>query len=137
MMKRAFRHVPDLWHVSDLWNPASRLRPASARSRRGALRARRRIAGFAIFVLLCASSLIAQFGAQRGEWRSYGGDEASTGYSPLDQINRDNVKELKIAWAWKSDNFGSAEFKNESTPLMVKGVLYFTAGDRRAVVAVD
>ena len=61
----------------------------------------------------------------------------STRYSPLDQINRDNVKDVKIAWTWKSDNFGTAEFKSESTPIMVNGVLYFTAGDRRAVVAVD
>jgi quinoprotein glucose dehydrogenase len=93
--------------------------------------------GIAIAVLSCAAPVIAQFGAQNGEWRSYGGDEASTRYSALDQINRDNVKDLKIAWTWKSDNFGRAEFKSESTPLMVKGVLYFTAGDRRAVVAVD
>src|SRR5580765_2786367 len=89
-----------------------------------------------IAALTCATALIAQSGAKNGEWRSYAGEEASTGYSPLDQINRDNVKDLKVAWAWKSDNFGTAEFKNESTPLMVKGVLYFTAGDRRAVVAV-
>ena len=60
-----------------------------------------------------------------------------TRYSPLDQINRDNVKDLKVAWTWKSDNFGRPEVKNESTPLMVNGVLYFTAGDRRTVVAVD
>ena len=68
---------------------------------------------------------------------AYGGEEGSTRYSPLDQINRDNVKDLKIAWTWKSDNFGTPEFKSESTPIMVNGVLYFTAGDRRAVVAVD
>jgi quinoprotein glucose dehydrogenase len=82
-------------------------------------------------------SLTAQSGARNGEWRFYGGDEASTRYSPLDQIDRNNVKNLQVAWAWKSDNFGRAETKNESTPLMVNGMLYFTAGDRRAVVAVD
>src|SRR4029453_2272386 len=95
------------------------------------------LAGFVIAALTCALPLIAQSGAKNGEWRSYGGEEASTRYSPLDQITRDNVKDVKIAWTWKSDNFGSAEFKNESTPLMVNGVLYFTAGDRRAVVAID
>jgi glucose dehydrogenase len=31
------------------------------------------------------------------EWRYYGGDHAFTRYSPLDQINRDNVKNVKIA----------------------------------------
>ena len=49
-----------------------------------------------------------------------------------------NVKNLRIAWTWRGDNFGSAlEIKNETTPIMVDGVLYFTAGDRRSVVAAD
>ena len=100
-------------------------------------RLREAFCGFAIAALSCAIPLLAQSGAANGEWRSYGGDEGSTRYSPLDQINRENVKDLKIAWTWKSDNFGRAEFKNESTPLMANGILYFTAGDRRAVVAVD
>jgi quinoprotein glucose dehydrogenase len=73
-----------------------------------------------------------------GEWRYYGGDAASTKYSPLDQINRDNVKNLKIAWRWKSDNFGPRpEYNLEATPLMINGVLYSTVGARRAVVAID
>src|SRR2546425_12642393 len=92
--------------------------------------------------LLIASSFLilttsAQQGARNGEWRFYGGELGSTRYSPLDQINRDNVKDLKIAWTWKSDNFGGREFKSETTPLYVNGVLYFTAGDHRAVVAAD
>jgi quinoprotein glucose dehydrogenase len=93
--------------------------------------------GIVLALLLDSFPLDAQSGARNGEWRFYGGDEASTRYSPLDQITRENVRDLKIAWSWKSDNFGGAEFKNESTPLMVNGTLYFTAGDRRAVVAVD
>jgi quinoprotein glucose dehydrogenase len=101
-------------------------------------RPRRRLTfGVLLAALALAVPVVAQLGAPGGEWRSYGGDEASTRYSPLDQINRDNVKNLTIAWTWRSDNFGTKEVKNESTPLMVNGVLYFTAGDRRAVVAVD
>jgi len=72
------------------------------------------------------------------EWRRTGNDGGNTRYSPLDQINATNVKNLQIAWVWHSDNFGSQpEIKNETTPIMVGGVLYFTAGDRRAVVAAD
>ena len=79
-----------------------------------------------------------QSAATNGEWRRIGGDGGNTRYSPLDQINATNVKNLKVAWTWKGDNFGSGvEIKNENTPLMVNGVLYFTAGDRRAVVAAD
>ena len=66
------------------------------------------------------------------------GDSHSTKYSSLDQINKDNVKDLQIAWRWKADNFGPRLDANwEVTPLMVGGVLYFTAGIRRDVVAVD
>ena len=77
-------------------------------------------------------------GAGNVEWRRTGGDGGNTRYSALDQINAGNVKNLKLAWAWHSENFGTQpEIKNETTPIMVGGVLYFTAGDRRAVVAAD
>jgi quinoprotein glucose dehydrogenase len=80
-----------------------------------------------------------QTGAKNGEWRAYRGEEASTGYSPVDQINRDNVRNLEVAWTWKFDNYGTAAqtATTETTPLMVGGVLYFTAGQRRTVVAAD
>jgi quinoprotein glucose dehydrogenase len=80
----------------------------------------------------------AQHGTTNGEWRYYGGDAGNTKYSPLDQINAKNVKELSIAWRWKAENFGPRpDYNWEVTPLMVGGVLYFTAGSRRDVVAVD
>src|SRR5262245_44485498 len=80
-----------------------------------------------------------QQGAKNGEWRAYSADEASTGYSPLDQINKDTVGKLEVAWTFKFDNFGSIAqtATTETTPLMVNGVLYFTAGQRRTVVAAD
>ena len=64
-----------------------------------------------------------QTGAKNGEWRAYAAEEASTKYSPLDQITRDNVKILEVAWTFKIDNFGSAAqtATNESTPIMVGG----------------
>ena len=74
----------------------------------------------------------------RTEWLNNRGDAGSTSYSSLDQINRDNVKSLRIAWRWKSDNFGPApEYYYRPTPLMADGVLYVTAGLRRDVVAID
>src|ERR1700734_2126359 len=76
--------------------------------------------------------------AQTTNWPYYAGDSRSTKYSPLDQINESNVKNLQIAWRWKSDNFGRTPDRNwEVTPLMVEGVLYFTAGTRRDVIAAD
>jgi len=80
-----------------------------------------------------------QTGAKNGEWRAYAAEEASTKYSPVDQITRDNVKNLEVAWTFKFDNFGSAAqtATTETTPIMVGGKLYFTAGQRRTVVAAD
>ena len=38
--------------------------------------------------------------ATPGEWRHYAGNALSQKYSPLDQITKDNVSQLKIVWRW-------------------------------------
>jgi quinoprotein glucose dehydrogenase len=94
----------------------------------------------AVFVAIWVAPGTGQKGAAvNGEWRAYRGDPGSTGYSPLDQINRDTVGKLEIAWRWKFDNYGTAAQTGttQTTPLMVDGVLYFTAGQRRSVIAAD
>src|SRR3981189_832612 len=85
-----------------------------------------------------------QFAAQgqpstrNGEWPTNGADVKFTRYSPLDQIDASNFNKLEVAWRFKTDAFGPyPEYKLEGTPLMVKGVLYTTAGTRRSVVALD
>src|ERR1700730_4950785 len=75
---------------------------------------------------------------QNGEWPTNGADVKFTRYSPLDQINASNFSKLEVAWRFKTDAFGPyPEYKLEGTPIMVKGVLYTTAGTRRSVVAMD
>jgi glucose dehydrogenase len=72
------------------------------------------------------------------DWRAWRGDLAGTGYSPADQINAANVAKLEVAWRWTGANFGpSPEARNITTPLMVGGVLFATAGNKRDVVAID
>ncbi len=89
-------------------------------------------------ILFLATLVLAQSGAQNGEWRNYGGDLGHTRYSALDQINADNFSKLEVAWRFKTDNLGPRPEGNlESTPLMVNGVLYTTGGTRRSVVALD
>src|SRR6266849_4473027 len=78
---------------------------------------------------------MAQQGAKGGEWRAYAGEAGSSRYAPLDQITRDNVKTLQAAWSWRFDNFGGGT--SETTPIMVNGILYFTVGPRRNVIAVN
>jgi quinoprotein glucose dehydrogenase len=96
---------------------------------------------FAVAVLmgvgLASPKAQGQTGAAKGEWLHYGGDAGGTKYSALDQINAANVSQLQIAWRWKNDNYGPRVDSNwQVTPLMAGGLLYFTAGSRRAAVAV-
>src|SRR5579864_7449942 len=89
--------------------------------------------------LICAClPAFAQSGAKGGEWRSYAGDLGSTRYAALDQINAGNFSKLEVAWRFKTDSLGPhPEYQFEATPLMVHGVIFSTAGSRRAVVALD
>jgi quinoprotein glucose dehydrogenase len=95
-----------------------------------------------VFTVLAAWNLTVdvrgQAGTVKGEWTTYGGDLGHTRYAPLDQINAQNFNKLEIAWRFKTDSLGPRpEFTFESTPLMVNGMVYSTAGTRRAVVALD
>src|SRR5579864_1596611 len=74
---------------------------------------------------------------QSGEWRAYAGSNAGLKYSPLDQINQGNVKNLKIAWRQsamppevrRGRETVSIPTNYQVTPLMIGGVLYITTGD--------
>ena len=79
----------------------------------------------------------------QGEWPAYAGTYAASRYSPLTQIDRTNAKSLHIAWRWKSPDMAVKEAigvgpsaMNESTPLMVGGVLY-TSTSLSQVAAID
>ena len=94
-----------------------------------------RITAAIAVMALCAS---AQTKNKDGEWPSYAADLAGTRYRPLDQINASNFSKLEIAWRFKTDSIGNRpEYKLEGTPLMVNGVVYATAGSRRAAIALD
>ncbi len=74
----------------------------------------------------------------KGDWPDYNGNMAAQSYSPLDQINADNVASLDIAWRFATAKFGpTPEYNNTSTPLEVDGVIYATMGSTRNVVALD
>ena len=97
-----------------------------------------RRAAWLILSIAAAMPIWAQTGAKNGEWRSYGGDLGNTHYSPLDQIGSGNFNQLQVAWRFKTENLGpTPEYNLEGTPLMVNGVMYATAGTRRAVVALN
>ena len=88
--------------------------------------------------LAMAATAFGQWKPKDTEWPLYTADLAGSKYRPLDQINASNFNKLEVAWKFKTDNLGTRpEFKLEGTPLMVGGVIYATAGTRRAVVALD
>jgi quinoprotein glucose dehydrogenase len=73
-----------------------------------------------------------------GQWRTYGGDLASTRYSSLAQITAENFGSLRVAWRFRTDNFGQRpEIALQTTPLYVNGALYAAVGTRRTAVSID
>ena len=110
----------------------------------------RRLGSVACWCVITVSAvpLAAQYGATNGEWRSYGGDNGGTKYSPLDQIDASNFAELRIAWRWDSADAaldlealreqrrGVSIRGLQATPLMVDGVLYLSTAMYQ-VAAID
>ena len=71
-------------------------------------------------------------------WAHFNGDSGSNRYSPLDQIDAENFADLEIAWQLDTANFGPiTEGQSVTSPLMVNGVMYATAGVTRNVIALD
>jgi len=86
--------------------------------------------------LLLSFTVHAQDGATSGEWRAFGGDLGSTKYSPLDQIDPDNVDSLEIVWrrpavdeSYRVMNPALRHTNNyPSLPLLVDGVAFIPNG---------
>jgi quinoprotein glucose dehydrogenase len=81
------------------------------------------------------------FSNQADEWSAYGRDAGGSRYSPLAQINRDNVNQLKVAWEFHTGALqvkGQSAHKSafEATPLLVDGTLYLSTPFSR-VIALD
>jgi quinoprotein glucose dehydrogenase len=86
----------------------------------------------AILILIAAAQTI----PPKGEWLTYGGDKTWDRYSPLDQINQENVKDLTVVWSRPAvdpsikNKFPDAGPSNyfRGTPIMIDGVLYAPDG---------
>src|SRR6266478_1755207 len=89
---------------------------------------------------LAASSMYGQLTYERllkaesepQNWLTYSGSYKGWRYSKLDQINRRNVKDLKLAWAYQMPT----THRIETTPLVVDGVMYITEPPSN-VIALD
>jgi quinoprotein glucose dehydrogenase len=69
--------------------------------------------------------LLASATASAADWPNPGYDKAGTRSSPLEQINRQNVSKLQVAWTYHTGD-GIAGRPIECTPLVVDGVMYVT-----------
>ena len=97
----------------------------------------------AVAVIYCTSySVLAQ------EWPSYGGDNGSQKYSPLSQVDAENVQNMQTIWVWESvdnatveanfeaENFEAAPGAFKGTPIVVDKTMYLSTSFGR-VVALD
>ena len=53
-----------------------------------------------------------------GDWLTWRRDQGASGYSPLDQVNRQNVQKLGLAWAWAME-----AGPQEQEPIVYRGVM--------------
>ncbi|MEP7251779.1 MAG: PQQ-binding-like beta-propeller repeat protein [Ginsengibacter sp.] len=89
-------------------------------------------------VIACSILICASCKHKNNTWTSYKADAASSSYSPLSQVNGDNVKQLKLAWTFNPDDaadtlrFGASQ----SNPIIIDGVMY-TASARHRIYAID
>lgn len=97
--------------------------------------------------LLIVTALVAPTLAQKkpapsaAEWPAYGRDGGGARFSPLTQINRDNVKQLQPVWTYRTGDLSDGKNARSSsafqcTPLMVEGTLYVVTAFNR-VIALD
>jgi quinoprotein glucose dehydrogenase len=90
-----------------------------------------------LILVLCAAAAA----AGGSDWPYYGGDAGGMKYSPLRQINRENVRRLRVAWTYHTGEISDGtkypvRSAFEATPLVVGGVMYLTTPFNR-LVALD
>jgi len=92
-----------------------------------------------LFLSACSSSDpessspdLVGLGIPEGQWPTYGGGPYNQNFSPLTQINKDNVADLEVAWTY---NYGAGDhdlgdqgldYRFEVTPLLIGGVMYIS-----------
>jgi quinoprotein glucose dehydrogenase len=91
-----------------------------------------RTRAFLISIALVTSSALR---AQTANWPITGGEPGNSRYSPLDQINRENVATLRVAWTYHTGDLEpNAHGEIQATPIVIDGVM-FTTTPALAVVA--
>lgn len=88
---------------------------------------------YSLLVFTTVLMYTCQILSQNQNWTSHSGDKFNSKYSPLNQINKRNVKDLEIKWIWESpDNVIKDQINYpisiyQSTPLAIEGILYISS----------
>jgi len=89
---------------------------------------------------VCFVIALLAYGAEKGDWPSYGRDAGGQRFSPLAAINRSNVAQLKIAWQFRTGDAYEPQHGKptafEATPLYIDGTLFLGTPLGR-VIALD
>ena len=94
----------------------------------------------AIALVLCATTTSAQT-PDASDWGYYGGDAFGQHYSSLDQIRRENVRQLQVAWTYRTGELGAgfaraSKLSFEATPVLAYGLLYLET-PTNIIIALD
>src|SRR5438552_18790215 len=81
------------------------------------------VRAFVLGVLLVIANCPWLPAAAGADWPNIGGDKGGTRYSPLARINRENVRNLRVAWTYHTGDAGH-DTTIECTPIVIEGVLY-------------
>jgi quinoprotein glucose dehydrogenase len=85
---------------------------------------RRSIVGALLVFILGATPTAPAQDTRSGQWATHGGDLGNSRFAPHDEIDAGNFSDLEVAWHFSTANLGpTAEYRFESTPLVVDGVL--------------
>lgn len=100
----------------------------------GSLFRRVKYAGMAILVIVIAGIAYRFLRQQDTEWPEYNGDGYRSHYSPLHQINKQNVARLKVAWSYASGGVDTVRnlSQMECNPIVVHGTLYGVSANTQA-----
>ena len=96
------------------------------------------LTGASVALLLSSSAILANDSVQEaiavpGQWAIQTGDYANTRYSQLDQINRDNVGDMRVAWTFSTGVLRG----HEGSPLVIGDIMYVHTPFPNNVFALD
>ena len=101
----------------------------------------RSVAAATLLLLACGRSAPIDYSGPTSDWPDFGGTKGGEHFSPLTQINPDNVGSLEIAWEYHTGDLpGEGESASttafEATPILVDETLYLCSPINR-VIALD